>query len=55
MDIIDNQEIHSYLTQQEEFLNALKDVFNENEIIEIINYSKDLSKQYPDIMDKFYD
>jgi hypothetical protein len=55
MDIIDNQEFHSYLIQQEEFLYALKDVFNENEIIEIINYSKDLSKQYPDVMDKFYD
>ena len=25
MDIIDNQEIHSYLTQQEEFLYSLKE------------------------------
>jgi hypothetical protein len=55
MDIIDNQEIHLFLVEQREFLDALKDIFNENQVKEIINYSRDLSLKYPDIMDKFYD
>ena len=55
MNIATNQEIHTHLIRQNEFLNALKDNFDENQAQEIIEYSKDISKKYPETMDQFYD
>jgi hypothetical protein len=55
MNIIDNQEIHNHLIKHKDFLDALRCNYNEIQIEEIINYSRDISKNYPVIMDQFYD
>jgi hypothetical protein len=55
MNIIGNKVIHTQLVEQKDFLDALKDNFDENQIKEIINYLKDISNNYPGIMDQFYD
>lgn len=55
MNIIDNQEIHLFLIKQDDFLKALQYVFDKNQIDTIVNYSNDLTKEYPEIMDQFYD
>lgn len=55
MDITGNQVIHTYLVEQKDFLVALQDNFDENQIEEIINYLKNINTNYPGIMDQFYD
>lgn len=55
MDIRNNQLIHSHLIRNKDFLDALKKEFDKNEIEEIIKYSKDLTSNYPKVMDNFYD
>jgi len=52
---LQSQEIHTFLIEQKEFLLALQDQFDENEIQKIIHYAKDISGDAPEIMDDFYD
>jgi len=55
MDILNNQPIHTHLIANTDFLEALSNNFEEDEIVEILKYAKDVTLDYPMIMDKFYD
>ncbi|MRX62606.1 hypothetical protein [Maribacter luteus] len=55
MYITDNQALHLHLISNKDFLDLLRGEFKENEVEEIIKYCKDITGDYLDVMDQFYD
>ena len=55
MNIKNNQALHLHLIANKDFVDILKDEFQENEVQEIINYCKEINRKYPEVMDQFYD